>query len=123
MSNNFEFINAIYIMCFRERPVSYDTADPSTCSLSNSGSSYSCLEFDGTGTTDAYYYFTLSSDRTTASSLETYTPNNVTTGTGYGSYLISLDGTISTGSIDYLPSTPSIYEVISNEELVFTDST
>ena len=118
-SVSFEYINSIYAFCFRERPVTFDSTNPTTCSLSNSGSSYECMEFDGSGTTDAYYYYTLSSDGSTISNIDTYTPNSVITGSGFGSYYISLDGTISTGSLNYLANSASIYELVSNEERVF----
>ena len=50
----------------------------------------------------------------------TITPTTVTSGTNYGSVIISLDGTLSTNATyDYLPSTPAVYELLSNKDRNF----
>ena len=40
LSTKFEFINSVYVLCFRERPVFFDVNYPTTCSLSNSNGIY-----------------------------------------------------------------------------------
>lgn len=67
----------------------------------------------------------MSNDKKTLSNTQSFTPTEVISGSNYGSYSISLIGTLanSKGTYLYISNTKSLYEVISNSNTAFDGST
>ena len=119
LSNSFDYIYSTFILCFRERPFA-PSPNFATCSLVGSSSTYECIEYVGSTSPASYNYFQLSSDLTTISGEQVYTPANVASGAGINSISISLTGTLADNtSKTYLPTPSSYYEVVSNRDRTF----
>ena len=119
LSNSFDLIFSTFILCFRERPFA-PGANFATCSLAGSSSAYECIEYVGSTSPVSYNYFKLSSDLTTISGEQVYTPTAVASGTGLNSISITLNGVLAdNSSITYLPTNKSYYEVVSNKDRTF----
>ena len=119
LSNSFEYIYSTFILCFRERPFA-PSPNFATCSLVGSSSAYECIEYVGSTSPASYNYFQLSSDLTTISGEQVYTPAVIASGAGINSISIALDGTLADNSSKiYLPTASSYYEVVSNKDRTF----
>jgi len=110
-------------MCFRQRPFTLSASDSTSCYLANSDQKYYCLNYIVNGTTISYNYFELSSDKSTMSNTQSFTPTDVVSGSNYGSYSISLDGKIGQTSYQYISNLKSAYETLSNSNTSFSGST
>lgn len=124
MKTTFQYINSNFVICFKELSISASSTDNTRCILSDAVSGYKCLQYSYASSGVSYYYYELSDDYSVMTNLQAYTPASVVSGTAYGTYSISLSGTIGTNtSVNYLSNNRTVYSVRSNNARTFYGST